>query len=528
MAVMNNVTVPLPDVTRAWEPDVRRFILSSSLLYDQDSRLDATAYAEDATRILAELKACSLPQETIGALCGMIWHPVQNQARSNFKRIYTDAEHGVPFVSSRSMFGLPLRPERFLSRLMSKLPDLMVPKGWLLLSRSGTVGNVLYVNDSLARCAISDHAIRIEPKGTEAGYLYAFLASRYGQTLIAKGTYGSTVDELEPKHIAGIPVPLLPESQRLRIHNQIITAYELRDQANELIATAETELHSLLGVPPFKDDDVEYVGGKRKPRAFLISSSEIATRFDATNHVPVARSAVHKLARGRYKLLPLGDLVGKNNIDVPPRFIRIYVEQKHGIPLLQGSQLPLMRPYGLKYISTTLTKNIERWVIGKGWVLVTCSGTIGRVGICSMHQDGWAASQHILRIKPSTTIDPGFLAAFLATPFGQHQMNTKIYGGVVDELTAEDMAHVMVPNVPLNEQRLIGELVLQAYELRDEANELEDQAIEELEDAIAGKDERENDRDAETARKRLIEIKDARQRLVQGKELRDRLARLEM
>lgn len=490
---------------RGWEPQVRRFVLLSGVLYEKDSRLDATAYAEDATRILAQLQASPFTKDTVGALCSTIWHPVQNQARSNFKRIYTDAAHGVPFVSSRSMFGLPLRPERFLSRLMSKLPDLMVPKGWLLLSRSGTVGNVLYVNESLSRCAISDHAIRIEPKNqNESGYLYAFLASRFGQTLIAKGTYGSTVDELEPKHIADIPIPIIAEDDRKEIHDNIIQAYRLRDEANLLLSCSEQKVHELLGVTPFDDSDVEYFKSNRDPRAFVISSDDIGVRFDATNHVPIVRSIVHKLGTGPFPLASLGSLVGAHNIDVAPRFVRIYVNKEHGVPLLQGSQLPLMRPYGLKYISTTKTPNLDRWIIKKGWVLVTCSGTIGRVGLCSAHQDGWAASQHILRIKPSPKVDTGFLAAFLSTPFGQKQMSAKVYGGVVDELTAEDMANVIVPDVSLIEQNRIGDLVRRAYELRDEANEIEDEAIAEIEDEISGA----LARDTNVAKARIGELKD--------------------
>jgi len=526
---MSDIVASKLELERDWEPTVRRFVLSSNCLYDGDSRLDATAYAEEATRILAELAASSLPKETIGALCDTIWHPVQTQARSNFKRIYTDPAHGVPFVSSRSMFGFPLKPERFLSKLMRKLPDLMVPKGWLLLSRSGTVGNPLFVGTTLAACAITDHAIRIEPKTLETGcYLYAFLASRYGQTLIEKGVYGSTVDELEPKHIAGIPVPLLPESKRSRISELIITAYDLRDQANRLFERAETDLHVLLGVVPFSDDDVEYLGKQNDPRAFVVDSSDLGVRLDASHHVPMVRSLIHKLEQGRFALARLGDIIRDENISMPPRSARIYVDKEHGVPLLQGSQMPLMRPYGLKYISRTKTPELDRWIIRTGCVLITRSGTIGRVGFCSEGWDGWAASEHMLRvIPPSGTIEPGFLISFLSTPFGQHQMNAKIYGGVVDELTAEDMSNVLVPNVPFDEQQSIGNLVRQAYAFRDEANELEDQAIGELEDGIGGKDEREDAKDSETARKRLIEIKDARQRLVQGDELRERLARID-
>jgi type I restriction enzyme S subunit len=129
--------------------DVRHFSIGSKWLYEEDSRLDATTYAEGAFFILEEIETCNFPKDSFGNLCGTIWHPVQNQARSNFKRIYTKPEHGVPFVSSRNMFFLPQRPEKFLSRRMKKLGDLMVPEGWILLSRSGTVGNVLFVNKTL-------------------------------------------------------------------------------------------------------------------------------------------------------------------------------------------------------------------------------------------------------------------------------------------------------------------------------------------------------------------------------------------
>jgi restriction endonuclease S subunit len=81
---------------------------------------------------------------------------------------------------------------------------------------------------------------------------------------------------------------------------------------------------------------------------------------------------------------------------------------------------------------------------------------------------------------------PGFLAAFLSTPFGQHQLKAKIYGGVVDELTSEDTADVWIPDIPYPQQREIGKLAVRAYEQRDNANEIEEQAIAEVERLILG------------------------------------------
>lgn len=467
------------------ESDVRQFSIGSKWLYEADSRFDAAAYSEGAFRALEEIEACGHPTESLGQLCGTIWHPVQNQARSNFKRIYTKPEHGVPFVSSRNMFSLPLRPEKFLSRKMKKLDDLMVPRGWVLVSRSGTVGNVLFINKTLEKCAISDHTIRIEPVGVPSGYLYAFLASRFGKAFISSSTYGSTVDELEPKHLAPIPIPLPSQETQQSIHKKILRAYALRDRANQLFDKAEQELYELLGIDSFNEDDVEYLGSESDPRAFEISSSELADRLDATHHVPVVRSALHKLSQSQFELVQLNSKV--KEVYVAPRFARIYVEQEFGTPLLQGSQLISMRPYDMKYISNAKTQKIERWIIQSGWVLVTCSGTIGRIAVSSSNQDGWAASQHILRIIPEENLyHSGFLAAFLSTPYGQHQLKAKIYGGVVDELTAEDTEVILIPNVPYSEQISIGEMIVRVYQLRDEANAVEDEAIAELEAIISG------------------------------------------
>jgi type I restriction enzyme S subunit len=141
-----------------------------------------------------------------------------------------------------------------------------------------------------------------------------------------------------------------------------------------------------------------------------------------------------------------------------------------------------MRPSDMKYISNRMTAKMDRWIIRKGMVLVTCSGTIGRTAVVSSKQDGWAASQHILRISPRAGVThPGFLSLFLTTGYGQHQLNAKIYGGVVDELTAEDTEKVWIPDIPFELQQPIGEKIVQAYEMRDQANDIEDEAIADVE-----------------------------------------------
>ena len=119
-------------------------------------------------------------------------------------------------------------------------------------------------------------------------------------------------------------------------------------------------------------------------------------RMDASYYNPAVLHALSTLKQSGMRLEQLGTIT--SNIFIPPRFRRVYVEPEFGIPFLQGSHVVHFRPADVKYLSRSAHKKIERWIIQAGWLLVTCSGTIGRVTICPREWDGWAASQHILRI----------------------------------------------------------------------------------------------------------------------------------
>lgn len=480
------MTEPVQSSRLDFAPSFNHFSIGSRFLNEGEFRFDAKSYAEGAFRALHAIEACPYKKDFLGNLVSRAYHPTENQARSNFKRIWVKEGEGVPFLTGRGLFFLRPEKKHFLSPKMPKLEELMAPRWTVLLSRSGTTGRPVIVNHTLSQFALTDDAIRIIPNEVPIGYLYAFLSSSIGHTLITKNEYGATVSHLEAHHIKNIPIPLPPKEIQDQIHKGIIKAYELRDLANDFLANADNQLYDILGIEPFSERDIQYIGVPNEPRAYSVASSDLGYRLDASHHVPITKSAVEKLKRGRYSLVRLADRVDR--VFVPPRFPRVYVESEYGPPLLQGMHIPLMRIYDLKCISNNNTPRIERWIIESGWVLVTCSGTVGRIAISTNNQHGWAASQHILRIIPRDNIThPGFVAAFLSTSYGQHQLKAKIYGGVVDELTHEDTKKVWIPDVPFSEQLKIGEPVSRAYELRDTANEIERLAIVKLENIILTK-----------------------------------------
>ena len=54
----------------------------------------------------------------------------------------------------------------------------------------------------------------------------------------------------------------------------------------------------------------------------------------------------------------------------------------------------------------------------------------------------------------------------------------------MDELTSEDTRIIWMPDVPYDQQKIVGEKIVRLYEMRDEANALEAEAIADMEAVV--------------------------------------------
>ena len=464
-------------------------------VYQSDYRLDAGYHSADVQRASGLLDALNVEVRPLHEMVKDIFRP------GIFKRVYAMGEQeGMRFLVPSAMLHFRPSSEKWLLRSLVEQYDLAGRQGCLLLTRSGSVGRSVVVGKYLAQFAMSDDAIRVEPGADmPVGYLHAFLQTWIGQTLLIRDQYGVTVKHLEPHHISDIPIPVLQQETQQHFHGLISKVCQLRDETNELLDNADAQMYRDLELPPFADTSIDYLPRAPKDadsflevarvvlRAFLVRSKELASRLDASFHIPLAKSAIGVLVgECPYPLRRLGDIAA--DIFVAPRFKRTYVEPQYGIPFMQGSHVPQQRYTDLKYLSRK-TERLETWIVKRGQVLVTCSGTIGRIGMVTSRTDGWAASQHILRITCNAEqAHPGYIAAVLMSPYGQYQLLSKIYGGVVDELTADDAANVMLPDAPWVIQESIGRKVMEAFEKRDTAWNLEDGAIKALERLLEGEE----------------------------------------
>jgi len=134
-----------------------------------------------------------------------------------FKRSYVDKyDRAVPFLGGSNITQLIIETDKWFRHDDPKLEQLCVEEGWLLVTRSGTTGIVSSVPKSWDGVAMSEHVIRIVPDNEklDSGYLLAFLKTEYCQKQIAKGVFGSVIDEITPESIGEIEV-LIPKNEEI-------------------------------------------------------------------------------------------------------------------------------------------------------------------------------------------------------------------------------------------------------------------------------------------------------------------------
>ena len=455
---------------------------SKWIFQDQEIRLNASSYSFESikARELLENLENKIDLDLINNLSEKIF------VGARVKRLFTNSKEGIPYLMPIDLFMFNLKPRKWVRRETEDLDNWWVDPSTILITQSGTPGRCLLVNKLFKDKVVSPNVIRVIPnkEGYEnVGYLYAYLNTWIGQAFLIKDQYGATVKHIEPHHVANIPIPRIPDLET-EINQKILEAHKLREEAQELLLKAEVMIYSELGLPKIDENDVEYLGGEigKLVKAFEVKASELGYRLDASYHVPILRKIKEYLSSSKYPLTKLGEVIDK--IFIPTRFKRPYVKNPdNGVSFLQGAHIPMIKPMDVKYIWKGM-KNIENALLRKHWVLMTRSGTVGRIGFVSDYLDGWAASEHILRIIVKSRVNPGYIVAFLSSLYGECQIKGKVYGAVVDEIAEQDTSliediDILLPDKSIQDK--IGSLVIEAYNKKDRANQIEEEAIKELE-----------------------------------------------
>lgn len=211
-----------------------------------------------------------------------------------------------------------------------------------------------------------------------------------------------------------------------------------------------------------------------------ISTEEVrnnAYRLDASAYDIEAIEALSQVYHSPYGWVYLW---GENGLVkdayVGSRFKRIYTDNKADIPFFLPSDIENVYPSPSKFISEKTDVDFDNLRVQKDMLLVSVSGTIGKTSLVGKKLVNQIFSHDLLRVSFRSTYDLGYVYAFLNTEEGLKLLQSNNYGAVIDHIEPEHLKNLPIPNAPEEIKLSIHDAVIASYDLRDQSNDLIDEA----------------------------------------------------
>lgn len=167
-----------------------------------------------------------------------------------------------------------------------------------------------------------------------------------------------------------------------------------------------------------------------------------------------------------------------------PRFKRPYadrgVDSGPGIVrYFTGNAATQTRGENIKFLDLARAKPpqlkmINKLYLARGMILITDSGTVGRVIYATNHHEGAVGTNNLIRVIVDDEALRGYVYQFLLSPMGQNQLKANIYGAIVDHLEPDDVKNIIIP-LPKDRQVVeeIGLRVIKSVQLQEAASDLD-------------------------------------------------------
>lgn len=390
------------------------------------------------------------------------------------KRVYVNSpQYGIPFLSSSDILKGDLEHVKLASKKYTpEIGRMLLQKGWILISRSGTIGNCAFANAKHAQKLASEHVIRLVPNNIlRGGLVYAYLASKYGHSLLTQGTFGAVIQHIEPDFVGSLPIPQFPDSFQKEVDDLMQKASKLREEAADALEEAVAQFDKLFPIQ-FKEKSIGKVSSKE-----ILTSINI--RFEGAFHISEGKD-IDEYIKEHYEWKSLGEVC--SSISRPDIFKRYYV--KNGITFLGGADIFLATPDSEKCLSRAKTDNIEALTIKEGTILLPRSGTIGNVAWAHAGHAQKLASEHVIRLVPNDILRAGYVYAFLASKYGKKLIQRYIFGSVIQHVEPPHLRLIPIPVIDDNAMNDIHNKVTVYSSSMGEAMEQESKAIRMVEQEI--------------------------------------------
>jgi type I restriction enzyme S subunit len=439
------------------------FLVDSAKAVAGDIRLDSSHFVDDSNIVLNE----NIKFTTLSTFIDDVEEP------KLFTRIYCDKEFGVPYISSSEMSEIePPVNSRFISKtLTSNINQYIIKRGQVLVSAAGTVGSIVLATKELDGVAGTSDILRINvDEETNLGFVFTYLTSSFGANELANLAYGAIIKRVRGFQLAQLKTPIIDTKSKLKMNKLVLAALENRDEANDLLKKARLLVLEYNNLPELSEEGKEALFRETNLTEFTTDY-----RLDSHFYNPMAEEAVKNIQINSTDFRKLKDDITEK-VFYLNRFTRTFVEKGFGIPYMAGKDIIKVRPTDVDYLSSTETYGLSEYKLKTGWILMTCSGTLGRTCFIYKNYENWVSTHDLIRIVSKDDFDSGYLYAFLSSDYGYYQALRYKHGAVIDHLTPEQVEEILIPLPSAKQQKQIGDLVRQAYDLRAEAIRLEDEA----------------------------------------------------
>ena len=197
----------------------------------------------------------------------------------------------------------------------------------------------------------------------------------------------------------------------------------------------------------------------------------VDNRFDASYHLSDGVFSRQIVLGSPYPVISIGE--ASKRIFHAGRWKRAYVSSPiNGIALIGSSDMLKADLTSLKRISRKFTPDIEDKVLEKGWILISCSGTIGNSVFTTKEHAEKLASQDVIRIIPNDILRPGYLYAFLSSHYGFNLLTQGTFGAVIQHIEPANVSSIPIPQMPDDFQSRVDSNIQTASSYREEAADL--------------------------------------------------------
>ena len=380
--------------------------------------------------------------------------------------------------------------------------DIQLKKGNLLLTRKGTFGNALCLEDDYNYIISSEvFYLKVKQSIVLSKYLEIYFNSNIGQKFFKKISIGAIMGSLSQEAIKSIKVPLPP----LEIQKQIVDLYEKaytekqqkEAEAQRLLDSIDDYLLGELGITlPKEEECLQQTTNKhnsynldndnplvKKGRLFLTNLSEVTgKRIDPDYYSIYYKKIITKVEKGKYPM----DTINNNCINVfsgKTPSCSEYSKDNTVYPIIKVSSYT---DYKIDIEKVAFTTNKQPFSILKGDIFI----------LSAAHQAEYVG-KHIKYLEETPEYSTSFVGELLCIRVNKEKLlsnylfpllNTKCYKilinrektGQTSHIYPKDIENIKIPLPPLEKQ---NEMATHISQIRSKANVLMQQGKETLEKA---------------------------------------------